>query len=360
MYTITETKTVPNYGTIMYRVKIAVDTAEEIPIPLDEWAVGSEMEVYENGGSRYKLGTDREWYPVNFKKGSGGGDNSEVADQVNQNTSSISLLTGRVSRIETNIGAHTVKSDVPENAVFTDTVYDDSEVREDIEQNKTDISSLKETKINGVAVTGELDSQTDLKIAGKVTMSGGIEVAGGTAANNGVAILSGANADGGFALGFGCRTYEDGYIAFGGGCQATAGGIAIGGGCQATANCASAIGGGCRAISPNGVAMGGGTEASGMAAVAIGSGSKASADYSTAIGFVLLASSEAQTVVGKSNIEDTEGKYAFIIGNGENAGASPRSNALAIGWDGKIYVGNSETGIDLNDLLNRIIALENK
>lgn len=144
MYTITETKTVPNYETIMYRVKIAVDTAEDIPTPLDEWAVGSEMEVYENGGSRYKLGTDREWYPVNFKKGSGGGDNSEVADQVNQNTSSISLLTGRVSRIETNIGGHTVKSDVPENAVFTDTVYDDSVVKEDIEQNKTDILSANE------------------------------------------------------------------------------------------------------------------------------------------------------------------------------------------------------------------------
>lgn len=143
MYTITETKTVPSYETIMYRVKIAVDTAEDIPDPLDEWAVGSEMEVYENGGSRYKLGTDREWYPVNFKKGSGGGDNSEVADQVNQNTSSISLLTGRVSRIETNIGGHTVKSDVPENAVFTDTVYDDSEAKEDIEQNKTDILSVR-------------------------------------------------------------------------------------------------------------------------------------------------------------------------------------------------------------------------
>lgn len=148
MYTITETKTVPNYETIMYRVKIAVDTAEEIPTPLDEWAVGSEMEVYENGGSRYKLGTDREWYPVNFKKGSGGGDNSEVADQVNQNTSSISLLTGRVSRIETNIGGHTVKSDVPEDAKFTDTVYDDSEVREDIEQNKTDILSVEEEIVN--------------------------------------------------------------------------------------------------------------------------------------------------------------------------------------------------------------------
>lgn len=142
MYTIIETKTVPNYETIMYRVKIAVDTAEDIPVPLDEWAVGSEMEVYENGGSRYKLGTDGEWHPVNFKKGSGGGDNSEVADQVNQNTSSISLLTGRVSRIETNIGGHTVKSDVPENAVFTDTVYDDSEVREDINQNKTDILNV--------------------------------------------------------------------------------------------------------------------------------------------------------------------------------------------------------------------------
>lgn len=37
-----------------------------------------------------------------------------------------------------------------------------------------------------------------------------------------------------------------------------------------------------------------------------------------------------------------------------------RSNAIVIGWDGKIYVNNSETGVGLNDLLNRIVALENK
>lgn len=91
MYTIIETKTVPSYGTIMYRVKIAVDTAEEIPTPLDEWAAGSEMEVYENEGSRYKLGINREWYPVNFKKGSGGGDISE--DELNQ------IITDVVSEI---------------------------------------------------------------------------------------------------------------------------------------------------------------------------------------------------------------------------------------------------------------------
>ena len=38
------------------------------------------------------------------------------------------------------LGGHTIGADVPENAVFTDTIYDDSEVKEDIDRNKTDIS----------------------------------------------------------------------------------------------------------------------------------------------------------------------------------------------------------------------------
>ena len=33
------------------------------------------------------------------------------------------------------LGNHTVKSDVPENAVFTDTVYDDTEIQKRISDN---------------------------------------------------------------------------------------------------------------------------------------------------------------------------------------------------------------------------------
>lgn len=38
-------------------------------------------------------------------------------------------LSGRVSGLETKVGDHTIQSDVPQNAVFTDTVYNDTEVR---------------------------------------------------------------------------------------------------------------------------------------------------------------------------------------------------------------------------------------
>ena len=41
------------------------------------------------------------------------------------------------------VGGHTVKSDVPENAVFTDTVYDDTEVKESISAQSTEITEIK-------------------------------------------------------------------------------------------------------------------------------------------------------------------------------------------------------------------------
>ena len=43
------------------------------------------------------------------------------------------------------VNGHTVKSDVPENAVFTDTVYDDTEVKESISAQSTEIISIKNT-----------------------------------------------------------------------------------------------------------------------------------------------------------------------------------------------------------------------
>lgn len=41
------------------------------------------------------------------------------------------------------LGSHTVKSNVPENAVFTDTVYDDTEVKESISAQSTEIMDIK-------------------------------------------------------------------------------------------------------------------------------------------------------------------------------------------------------------------------
>lgn len=68
--------------TPVYLVEITVDTVADIPQPRNCWAAGSEVEVLENGGSKYKLTNSREWVKVNFKTGAGGGDNSELAEQI--------------------------------------------------------------------------------------------------------------------------------------------------------------------------------------------------------------------------------------------------------------------------------------
>lgn len=94
------------------------------------------------------------------------------------------------------------------------------------------------------------------------------------------------------------------------------------------------------------------TTASGNTSHAEGSGTRAEGDGSHAEGHRTKASSNYQHVQGKYNVEDADDKYAFIIGNGEDE--DNRSNAIAIGWDGKIYVNNSETGIDLNTVVQDI------
>ena len=92
------------------------------------------------------------------------------------------------------------------------------------------------------------------------------------------------------------------------------------------------------------------TMASGECSHAEGSSTTASGNFSHAEGYYTKASSDYQHVQGKFNIEDTEGKFVFIIGNGTSD--SVRSNAIAIGWDGLIYLNNSSTGIDLTSLKN--------
>ncbi|MDE6502046.1 MAG: hypothetical protein K2L10_08185 [Ruminococcus sp.] len=71
-----------------------------------------------------------------------------------------------------------------------------------------------------------------------------------------------------------------------------------------------------------------------------------------------IANTDFSHVMGKYNAEDTKDKFAFIIGNGSGAGA--RSNAFAIDWQGNIYVGNSDTPVNVLDLMNRLSALEAK
>lgn len=91
-----------------------------------------------------------------------------------------------------------------------------------------------------------------------------------------------------------------------------------------------------------------GTSAEGGASHAEGEFTRASGEYSHAEGHGTVATGEAQHVEGAYNIEDTENKFAHIIGNGTNQ--DKRSNAFAIDWNGNIYVNNSATGVNVNDL----------
>ena len=61
------------------------------------------------------------------------------------------------------LGSHTVKSDVPENAVFTDTIYDDTEVKGSIAELSSNLSDKQDLLID--SVTG---------IKAKITLENGL------------------------------------------------------------------------------------------------------------------------------------------------------------------------------------------
>jgi len=70
----------------------------------------------------------------------------------------------------------------------------------------------------------------------------------------------------------------------------------------------------------------------GRVAHAEGHRTYAKGDYSHAEGYYTMASGEGQHVQGKANVEDTENKYAHIVGNGVNG--AKRSNAHTLDWNG--------------------------
>lgn len=74
------------------------------------------------------------------------------------------------------------------------------------------------------------------------------------------------------------------------------------------------------------------TTASGASSHVEGTSTTASGDYSHAEGYWTTAIGDRQHVQGKYNVEDSQGKYAHIVGNG--TGTSVRSNAHTLDWSG--------------------------
>ena len=123
---------------------------------------------------------------------------------------------------------------------------------------------------------------------------------------------------------------------------------AEGAGTTASGEMSHAEGGGTTASGYTSHAEGAGTTASGEASHAEGGNTTASGEASHAEGFLTIASSSYQHVQGKYNTEDTESRYAHIVGNGNS---NTRSHAHNLDWQGNAWFkGNvSIDGTPTND-----------
>ena len=84
------------------------------------------------------------------------------------------------------------------------------------------------------------------------------------------------------------------------------------------------------------------TKARGLASHAEGLLCQALKDYSHAEGWGTIAASNNQHVEGKYNVEDAEGKYVHIVGNGTQD--NQRANIHTLDWDGNAqYLGTVES-----------------
>ena len=110
-------------------------------------------------------------------------------------------------------------------------------------------------------------------------------------------------------------------------------------------------------------ALGGGTKANGYYSMALGLNSETQGAGCIAEGKSTIATSPYQHVQGTYNIEDTDGKYAHIVGNGKREyGVTTRSNAYTLDWNGNAeFAGDviangcgGESPISITNLANRV------
>lgn len=101
------------------------------------------------------------------------------------------------------------------------------------------------------------------------------------------------------------------------------------------------------------------TTANGNQSHAEGMGARTNSVGSHAEGYWTIASGEYQHVQGKSNIEDTENKYAHIVGNGDD---TIRSNAHTLDWSGnawfagEVIVGENNEKLATENMVSSKIA----
>lgn len=164
-----------------------------------------------------------------------------------------------------------------------------------------------------------------------------------------VAMGNNTTASSSFSVAFGDRTIASAQSAFAEGSYTTASGVAShaeGNHTTASADASHAEGNSTEASGFASHSEGNSTVASGKTAHAEGYITDATGEYSHSEGYYTKASSDYQHVQGSYNIEDADGKYLHIVGNGRDNGDSVTlSNAHTIDWDGNgwfqgdVYVG---------------------
>ena len=257
------------------------------------------------------------------------------------------------------VNNHTVESNVPADAVFTDTTYESVTQTEDglmsaadkakldgVEEGATktlidmELSSTSTNPVQNKVVTDALNNKADKSKYSDTTINVGRK-AGTTV--------------GAYSTAEGFDTTASGESSHAEGSNTTASGSyshAEGSNTIASEYASHAEGGKTTASGNLSHAEGSRTTASGNFSHAEGSNTTASGSYSHAEGSNTIAKGESQHVQGKYNIADETS--AFIIGNGSSDNA--RSNAMKVDWSGNLEVAGDlkdGSGNTLNNMMSK-------
>ena len=271
------------------------------------------------------------------------------------------------------VNNHTVESNVPADAVFTDTTYESVTQTEDglmsaadkakldgVEEGATktlidmELSSTSTNPVQNKVVTDALNNKADKSKYSDTTINVGRK-AGTTVGAYSTAEGFDTTASGESSHAEGSNTTASGSYSHAEGSNTIASEYAShaeGSNTIASEYASHAEGGKTTASGNLSHAEGSRTTASGNFSHAEGSNTTASGSYSHAEGSNTIAKGESQHVQGKYNIADETS--AFIIGNGSSDNA--RSNAAKIDWNGNLEVaGNLKdgSGNTLNNMMSK-------
>ncbi|MDE5884731.1 MAG: hypothetical protein K2H29_06620 [Oscillospiraceae bacterium] len=288
-----------------YLMHITVDTVADIPNAKENWLAGSRCDVLEDGGHVYELSNGREWVEVNFFDRVGGSDDTDLSNFYTKSQTD-ERITEKILDHLNNIGQFYLVDGEIKGEIFNDYAHN--------------VASGQFSHSKGVYTTASGDYS--------YAEGAGTKASGNYAHSEGET----TKASGDYSHAGGRFTEASGYVSY-------------------------AEGIGTKATSSYSHAEGNSSTASGEASHADGYGTIASGINSHSSGCYTIAAGQYQFALGKYNTEDTDNKFAFIIGNGE---FNRRHNGFSIDWNGNIYVNNSNTPVNVLDLLNRLSVLESK